>query len=74
VVVGIITNEQACELWGVTPRPESELCRNERIEVLGAYRIGISWVFPANTHKPEDERIKSGKYVGYKRNKMMKNK
>lgn len=61
----IMTTEQAGKLWGVTPRRVSELCRNGRIK--GAYKIGTSWVMPAHTEKPKDERVTNGKWVGYKR-------
>lgn len=63
----IMTTEQAGKLWGITPRRVSELCRNGRIE--GAYKIGTSWVMPADTEKPKDERVTTGKWLGYKRGK-----
>ncbi|MCY9664891.1 helix-turn-helix domain-containing protein [Paenibacillus alginolyticus] len=63
----IMTTEQAGKLWGVTPRRISELCRDGRIK--SSYKIGASWVMPADTQKPQDARIKSGKYRGYKRPK-----
>ena len=61
----IMTTEQAGKLWGVTPRRVSELCRAGRIN--GAYKIGTSWVMPADAAKPKDERVTSGKWIGYKR-------
>ena len=61
----IMTTEQAGRLWGVTPRHVSELCRAGRIK--GAYKIGTAWVMPADTAKPKDERVTSGKWIGYKR-------
>ena len=56
----IMTTKQASGLWSV-----SEMCRGGRIE--GAYKIGTAWVMPADTEKPKDERITTGKWVGYKR-------
>lgn len=61
----IMTTEQAGKLWGVTSRRVSELCRSGR--VMGAYKIGASWVMPADVQKPQDERITDGKWIGYKR-------
>ena len=61
----IMTTKQASGLWGVTPRRVSEMCRGGRIE--GAYKIGTACVMPADTEKPKDERITTGKWVGYKR-------
>ena len=63
----IMTTEQAGKLWGVTARRVSELCRDGRIK--GAFKIGTSWVMPADTEKPEDARVTSGKWIGYKRKK-----
>lgn len=61
----IMTTEQAGKLWGITPRRVSALCRNGRIK--GAYKIGTSWVMPTDVEKPKDERVTTGKWVGYKR-------
>ena len=63
----IMTTEQAGKLWSVTPRRVSELCRSGRIK--GAFKIGTAWVMPADTTKPKDERVTTGKWIGYKRNK-----
>ena len=63
----IITTERAGELWGVSSRRVSELCRSGRIK--GAYKIGASWVMPADVEKPQDARITNGKWIGYKREK-----
>lgn len=52
---------QIAQEWGITPRRVQVLCAQGRIE--GAYRIGNVWAIPPNAQKPEDARIKSGKYV-----------
>ena len=52
---------QAAQVWGITPRRVQVLCAQSRIE--GACRIGNVWAIPRITQKPEDARIKSGKYV-----------
>ena len=52
---------QAAKEWGITPRRVQVLCAQERIE--GACRIGNVWAIPKDAQKPEDARIKSGKYV-----------
>ena len=46
---------------GISKRRIQVLCSDNRIE--GAVRIGYSWAIPANAKKPEDARIKSGKYI-----------
>lgn len=52
--------------WGISKRRIQVLCSENRIE--GAVRIGYSWAIPANAKKPEDARIKSGKYRKNKNN------
>ena len=46
--------------WGISKRRIQVLCSENRIE--GAVRIGYSWAITADANKPEDARIKSGKY------------
>ena len=52
---------QAAQEWGITPRRVQVLCAQERIE--GACRIGNVWAIPKGALKPDDARIKSGKYI-----------
>ena len=55
------------EEWGISKRRIQVLCVENRIE--GAVRIGYSWAIPANAKKPEDARIKNGKYIKRKDDK-----
>ena len=55
---------QAAQEWGITPRRVQVLCAQARIE--GACRIGNMWAIPKDAQKPEDARIKSGKYIKLK--------
>ena len=52
---------QTSEKWGISARRIQILCKQERIS--GACKIGYSWIIPAEAEKPNDARIKSGKYV-----------
>ena len=52
---------QAAQEWGITPRRVQVLCAQDRIE--GACRIGNVWAIPKSAKKPNDARIKSGKYI-----------
>lgn len=61
----IMTVREAAEKWGVSDRRVRELIHDGRI--AGVNKIGTTYVMPANTQKPPDERITSGKYVGQKR-------
>ena len=56
-----ITLAEASEKWGISERRIRTLCVEGRIE--GVTRFGRSWAIPADTEKPSDKRIKSGKYV-----------
>lgn len=52
---------QTAEKWGLTKRRIQVLCNEDRIP--GVMRIGKVWAIPASAKKPEDARIKNGKYV-----------
>lgn len=58
---------EMAEEWGISKRRIQVLCVQNRIE--GAVRIGYSWAIPANAKKPEDARIKNGKYIKRKDDK-----
>lgn len=52
---------QISEKWGISIRRIQVLCAKNRIP--GATKIGSYWAIPADAEKPNDERIKSGKYI-----------
>ena len=52
---------QTSEKWGISIRRIQVLCSENRI--LGATKIGSYWAIPVNAEKPNDERIKNGKYI-----------
>ena len=56
-----LSTTQAAELWGISARRVALLCEQERIE--GVQKSGSRWIIPENAKKPEDARIKSGKYI-----------
>lgn len=56
-----LTIQQVSELWGLSVRRVNTLCNEGRIE--GAVKFGKAWAIPKNAEKPDDERIKSGKYI-----------
>ena len=58
---GYMTLKEAAEKWGIGDRRINTLCLEGRIE--GASKIGNLWVSPVDTPKPDDNRIKSGKYI-----------
>lgn len=52
---------QTAEKWHMSVRRVQTLCASERIP--GAVKIGSYWAIPANAERPNDQRIKSGKYI-----------
>lgn len=56
-----ITLKEAAEKWGISERRIRILCTEGRVE--GATKMGPMWVIPADSVKPEDKRVKSGKYI-----------
>lgn len=55
-----LSAKEAGAKWGISSRRVAILCREGRIS--GAQMVGNSWAVPEDAHKPEDARIKSGKY------------
>ena len=53
--------KQTSEKWGISVRRIQILCSEDRIP--GATKIGSYWAIPADAEKPEDQRIRSGKYI-----------
>ena len=56
-----ISTEQAAEKWGITPQRVRQLCKQNRVE--GMSQVGKMYLIPEDAVKPQDARIKSGKYI-----------
>lgn len=56
-----LTIQEVAEKWGITSRRIQVLCSEGRLP--GAKKFGRQWAIPADLDKPEDARIKSGKYM-----------
>ena len=56
-----LTIQQVAEKWGVSIRRINTLCNEGKID--GAMKFGNAWAIPKNVMKPEDGRVKSGKYI-----------
>ena len=62
-----ITIQEASEKWGISERRIQTLCISGRLD--GAQKFGRQWAIPADTVKPDDARIKTGRYCkGYSEN------
>jgi hypothetical protein len=60
-----ITPKQAAEQWGITLRQVQILCKAGRVD--GAIQVSRVWLIPRNTPKPQDSRVKSGRYVNWRK-------
>lgn len=58
---GYITVSEIAKRWKVNPRTILVMCFKGKIQ--GDEKIGNMWMIPAETERPVDERVKSGKYI-----------
>ncbi len=56
-----MTLKEAAQKWGIGDRRINALCIEGRIQ--GATKLGNMWAIPSDAEKPQDARIKSGKYI-----------
>ena len=56
-----MTIQEAATKWSISERRIQVLCTGGRLP--GATKFGRQWAIPADMDKPEDARIKSGKYI-----------
>ena len=56
-----LTTVELSEKWGLSSRRISVLCAEGRIE--GVIKKGKTWLIPSDSSKPDDARIKTGRYV-----------
>ena len=59
--MGYLSIKQTSDKWGISVRRIQVLCSEDRIP--GATKIGSYWAIPAEVEKPNDQRIRSGKYI-----------
>ena len=56
-----LTTVELSEKWGISSRRISVLCAEGRID--GVIKKGKTWLIPSDSNKPNDARIKTGRYV-----------
>ena len=59
-----ITVKEYAAKYGVAERTVRQKLQGNKIP--GAHKIGRDWLIPADAPYPEDGRIKSGKYQGWR--------
>lgn len=61
---GYSTIKDTADRWKVSVRWVQELCAQGKID--GAVKFGHAWAIPDDAERPEDNRIKSGQYKGWR--------
>ena len=59
-----LTVREVAMKWNLSERRLQTMC-NEGL-ILEVKRFGKSWAIPSDAKKPEDKRVKSGKYIKLK--------
>lgn len=65
MIDGYLSIKETSEKWDITPRRIQVLCSAGRID--GAAKLGREWAIPVDAEKPDDNRIKSGKFIGWRK-------
>lgn len=63
--MGYISVSEASKRWNMSERSIQGHCKNGKIE--GAKKVKDGWLIPADAQKPQDGRIITGKYVGWRK-------
>lgn len=66
MIEGYVTVQEIAKIWGVSPRTVQHMCVQEKRK--GVAKFGRSWAIPKEAKKPTDNRMKSGKYVDWRKN------
>lgn len=59
-----LTVREVASKWNLSERRLQTMCNEGQIS--GVKRFGKSWAIPSDAKKPEDKRVKSGKYIKLK--------
>ena len=65
---GYLTIKETAEKWNITARSVQKMCADGRIS--GAQRLGNTWAIPEDTKRPEDGRVKTGRYRNWRKPRM----
>ncbi len=69
MIVEFITIKEVSQQWGISTRRISTLCIEGR--VLGAVKQNGTWKVPVGSKKPDDARMKNGKYIAWRNKNQM---
>lgn len=59
------TTREMSEKWDISERQIRKICSQGKIE--GVFQLGRVWAIPKDAKKPADGRIKTGKYVNWRK-------
>ena len=60
-----ISAKEYAAKYDLHPRTVQLWCADGKIE--GAYKFGAAWAIPDEAPRPDDKRMKSGEWVGYRK-------
>lgn len=63
-----LSTTQVAKLWGLSARRVAILCEQNRIE--GVQKAGNNWIIPEAAQKPADARVRSGRYIKSREDKI----
>ena len=64
---GYVTSQEMAIKWNLTTRRVQKLCEDGLLP--GVTKFGSVWAIPADLERPNDGRIKSGKYRNWRKKK-----
>jgi len=56
-----LSTTEVSKKWGIGRRRIEILCASDRVP--GAALVGNTWIIPEDAEKPEDKRVKNGRYI-----------
>ena len=62
-----LTIQEMSQKWNLSERRLQAICASGRIE--GVKKFGSCWAIPIDAKKPDDQRVKSRKYIKKKTKK-----
>ena len=65
-----MTIKETSNKWELSERWVRKLCADGKIK--GAIQFGRVWAIPIKAERPADTRLKSGKYIGWRKTKKVK--
>ncbi len=61
------TIKEIAEKWELTTRRVQKMCADGKVP--GALKFGRDWAIPSDAEKPIDERITTGEYINWRKQK-----